>query len=56
MTTRGRSKALAGYVKYAPGDKRAVAPRGEYFDDNQGWTTGTDRSSVNSPLLCQVPE
>jgi Putative beta-barrel porin-2, OmpL-like. bbp2 len=32
---------LAGYVKYAPNDKWAVAARGEYFDDNQGWTTGT---------------
>jgi len=32
---------LAGYVKYAPNDKWAIAVRGEYFDDNQGWTTGT---------------
>jgi hypothetical protein len=32
---------LAGYVKYAPNDKWAVALRGEYFDDNQGWSTGT---------------
>ncbi|MFI5118501.1 MAG: porin [Terriglobales bacterium] len=32
---------LAGYVKYAPNDKWAIALRGEYFDDNQGWTTGT---------------
>ena len=32
---------LAGYAKYAPNDKWAVSLRGEYFDDNQGWTTGT---------------
>lgn len=32
---------LAGYAKYAPNDKWAFALRGEYFDDNQGWTTGT---------------
>ena len=43
MTTRRQSTALAGYVKYAPGDKRTVARRGGYFDDNQGWTTGTDQ-------------
>jgi hypothetical protein len=41
MTTRRRSTALAGYVKYAPDDKRALALRAEYFDDNQGWTAGT---------------
>ena len=32
---------LAGYVKYAPNDKWAMAVRAEYFDDNQGWSTGT---------------
>ena len=32
---------LAGYVRYAPNDRWAFALRGEYFDDNQGWTTGT---------------
>jgi len=32
---------LAGYAKYAPNDKWAIALRGEYFDDNQGFTTGT---------------
>jgi hypothetical protein len=32
---------LAGYVKYAPNQKWALAVRGEYFDDNQGWSTGT---------------
>jgi hypothetical protein len=32
---------LAGYVKYAPNDKYAIALRGEYFDDNQGFATGT---------------
>src|ERR1700704_6360924 len=34
---------LAGYVKYAPNDKWAVALRGEYFDDNQGFATGTSQ-------------
>ncbi len=32
---------LAGYIKYAPSDKYAFAFRGEYFDDNQGFSTGT---------------
>ena len=32
---------LAGYVKYAPNAKWYVALRGEYFDDNQGASTGT---------------
>ncbi len=32
---------LAGYVKYAPNDRWAFAMRGEYFNDNEGWTTGT---------------
>ena len=34
---------LAGYVKYAPNDKWAIALRGEYFDDNQGFATGTSQ-------------
>src|SRR5450631_3377159 len=32
---------LAGYVKYAPNAKYYIAFRGEYFDDNQGFETGT---------------
>lgn len=32
---------LAGYVKYTPNDRWAFALRGEYFNDNEGWTTGT---------------
>jgi Putative beta-barrel porin-2, OmpL-like. bbp2 len=32
---------LAGYVKYAPNAKYYIALRGEYFDDNQGFETGT---------------
>lgn len=32
---------LAGYVKYAPNAKYYLAVRGEYFDDNQGFETGT---------------
>jgi hypothetical protein len=39
--TLAKWSGLAGYVKYAPNDKWAVALRGEYYDDNQGWTTGT---------------
>ena len=32
---------LAGYAKYAPNDRWAFALRGEYFNDDQGWSTGT---------------
>jgi len=39
--TVAKWSGLAGYVKYAPNDKWTVALRGEYFDDNQGWSTGT---------------
>ncbi|MBZ5678911.1 MAG: porin [Acidobacteriia bacterium] len=39
--TLAKWSGLAGYVKYAPNDKWAIALRAEYFDDNQGWTTGT---------------
>jgi hypothetical protein len=41
LFTLAKWSGLAGYVKYAPNDKWAVALRGEYFDDNQGWSTGT---------------
>jgi len=34
---------LAGYLKYAPNAKYALALRGEYFDDNQGFETGTSQ-------------
>jgi hypothetical protein len=34
---------LAGYVKYAPNDKYAFSLRGEYFDDKQGFETGTSQ-------------
>jgi hypothetical protein len=34
---------LAGYLKYAFNDKYAIALRGEYFDDNQGFATGTSQ-------------
>jgi putative OmpL-like beta-barrel porin-2 len=39
--TVAKWSGLAGYVRYAPNDKWAFALRGEYFNDNQGWTTGT---------------
>ncbi len=32
---------IAGYIKYAPNDKWALATRGEYFSDNGGTQTGT---------------
>ena len=32
---------IAGYIKYAPNDKWAVATRGEWYDDHNGSTTGT---------------
>ena len=55
MTTRRWSTALTGYVKYAPDDKWALALRGEYFDDNQGWTTGTDQELSEFTATCRVP-
>jgi hypothetical protein len=39
--TVAKWSGLAGYIKYAPNDRWAFALRGEYFDDNQGWSTGT---------------
>jgi hypothetical protein len=32
---------IAGYIKYAPNAKWAVATRGEYFIDHNGFSTGT---------------
>jgi hypothetical protein len=32
---------FAGYIKYAPNAKWAVATRGEWFKDHNGFTTGT---------------
>jgi len=32
---------VAGYIKYAPNDKYDIALRGEYFDDHDGFSTGT---------------
>jgi hypothetical protein len=32
---------IAGYVKYAFNEKYAVATRYEYYDDHNGFTTGT---------------
>jgi hypothetical protein len=45
ITTLGAVKwsGLAGYVKYAPNAKYYLALRGEYFDDNQGFSTGTSQ-------------
>jgi len=42
ITTLGAVKwsGLAGYIKYAPNAKYYIALRGEYFDDNQGFSTG----------------
>jgi Putative beta-barrel porin-2, OmpL-like. bbp2 len=32
---------IAGYIKYAPNDKWYVATRGEWFNDHNGFSTGT---------------
>jgi hypothetical protein len=32
---------FAGYIKYAPNAKWAVATRGEWFKDHNGFSTGT---------------
>jgi hypothetical protein len=32
---------IAGYIKYAIDDKWAIATRGEYFNDHDGFGTGT---------------
>jgi len=32
---------IAGYIKYAPNDKWAFATRGEWFNDHDGFSTGT---------------
>jgi hypothetical protein len=32
---------IAGYIKYAPNDKWALATRGEWFKDHDGFETGT---------------
>ncbi len=39
--TVAKWSGLAGYAKYTPNDKWSFALRGEYFNDNQGWSTGT---------------
>ncbi len=41
LTSPAKWSGLAGYAKYAPNDKWAVALRGEYFNDNEGFMTGT---------------
>ena len=35
---------IAGYVKYAMNDKWSVAGRGEYFNDHDGFETGTTQN------------
>ncbi len=41
---------LAGYAKYAPNDKWALALRGEYFNDNQGFMTTTTNTGKKQEL------
>ena len=41
---------LAGYAKYAPNDKWAVALRGEYFNDNQGFMTDPNAFNPAIPV------
>jgi Putative beta-barrel porin-2, OmpL-like. bbp2 len=38
---------IAGYVKYAANDKWTLAARGEYFNDNSGFATGTALSPTH---------
>jgi hypothetical protein len=44
---------FAGYIKYAPNDKWAVATRGEWFKDHNGFTTGTAQNLGEFTLTLQ---
>ena len=39
---------LAAYIKYAPSAKYYLAFRGEYFNDNQGFSTGVNNLDLKS--------
>jgi hypothetical protein len=42
---------IAGYVKYAPNDKWAFAGRGEWFEDHDGFATGTPDNKMTEFTL-----
>jgi hypothetical protein len=44
---------LAGYVKYAPDTKWAIAARGEWFKDHNGFSTGTAQNVSEFTLTLQ---
>ena len=44
---------FAGYIKYAPNDKWAAAIRGEYYNDHDGFTTGTAQHLSEITLTLQ---
>jgi hypothetical protein len=44
---------IAGYIKYAPNDKWYIATRGEYFQDNGGFSTGTSQNVGEFTLTLQ---
>jgi hypothetical protein len=44
---------LAGYIKYAPNAKWAIATRGEWFNDHNGFSTGTAQNVSEFTLTLQ---
>ena len=44
---------LAGYIKYAFNDRWAVATRGEWFNDHNGFSTGTAQNASEFTLTLQ---
>jgi hypothetical protein len=44
---------LAGYIKYAPNAKWAIATRGEWFKDHNGFSTGTAQNVGEFTLTLQ---
>jgi len=44
---------LAGYIKYAPNAKWAIATRGEWFKDHNGFSTGTAQNVSEFTLTLQ---
>ncbi len=44
---------IAGYIKYAPNDKWYVATRGEWFNDHNGFSTGTAQKVGEFTLTLQ---
>jgi hypothetical protein len=44
---------LAGYIKYAPNAKWAIATRGEWFNDHNGFSTGTAQQASELTITLQ---